>query len=166
MPSVAVRLAETEQDVEAVRALCRAFVDWQLKEFPGMREKILAYFEPVSFARTLADLPEIHARPKGAILLASLDGRPVGCVMYLEMQPGVAEVKRLFVEESGRGHGIGRILLAGMLEQMRTDGYNEACLDSAEFLTHAKQLYDRMGFVDIARAPDDPGHAYFMRYAL
>lgn len=167
MPVVAIRQAETEEDFRASRALCQAFVDWQLKVFPERRDKILAYFEPEAYARTLDELPKVHARPKGAILLADLDGRPVGCVMYLEMEPGVAEVKRLFVDESGRGHGIGRALLSEMFARMQADGYAAARLDSARFLTHAKHLYDSLGFVEIA--PPSAGaadHIYFMERQL
>lgn len=166
MPAVTVRRAETDGDFEASRALCHAFVAWQLKTFPELREKILTYFDPETYARTLAALPKLHARPKGAILLADLDGRVVGCVMYLEKEPGVAEVKRLFVDESGRGHGIGRALLTEMLGRMRSDGYTEARLDSAKFLTHAKRLYDSLGFEEIAPPPGSPDHVYFMKRPL
>lgn len=166
LPAVTVRRAETEADFQATRALCQAFVDWQLATFPDLREKILAYFEPRAYARTLAELPLVHARPKGAILLAERDGRPLGCVMYHEMEPGVAEVKRLFVAESARGLGLGRALLEAMFDLMRTDGYTEVRLESARFLTDAKRLYDKMGFVEITPPSGSPEHAYFMKRPL
>ena len=95
MPEVSVRMAEGPADFEAARTLCREWVDWQLRTFPERRDVILKVFEPEAYARTLAALPEIHARPLGGILLADIDGRSVGCVMYLEQAPGVAEIKRL-----------------------------------------------------------------------
>jgi GNAT superfamily N-acetyltransferase len=170
MAATSIRAAETDADFDAARDLCRAWVDWQLKVFPHMRDKILAKFEPVEYARTLADLPMIHARPKGAILLASLSGAPVGCVMYDEMEPGVAEIKRLFVEEAGRGHGLGRTLLTSMMAQMRSDGYATVRFSSARFLTHARALYESVGFVDIPHPADFPAKlrdvAYFMERRL
>lgn len=146
MNEAKIRLVAGEEDVEAVRALCREFVTWQLREFPHLREKIRAYFEPGRWERTLADLPRIHARPDGAILLATLGGAPVGCIMHREAAPGVAEVKRLFVTDAARGHGVGRALVTGMLDQAARDGYRTVRLDTAKFLTAAIGLYGKMGF--------------------
>jgi GNAT superfamily N-acetyltransferase len=170
IPRISIRRAETDDDVEAVRSLCRAWPEWQLKIYPDLREVILNKFEPVAYGRLLADLPQIHARPKGAMMLAHLDGRAVGCVMHDEMAPGVAEVKRLFVDEGGRGHGLGRALLNAMFAQMRSDGYAVARFSSARFLTHARRLYESAGFVDIAQPDDLPASlrdvVYFMERPL
>ncbi|WP_157961945.1 GNAT family N-acetyltransferase [Acuticoccus kandeliae] len=160
--AVSVRMAATEGDFEAARDLCRAWLDWQLRTFPDLRATILTTFEPVAYARTLAALPAIHARPKGAILLADFGARTVGCVMYQEMEPGVVEVKRLFVREEGRGHGVGEALLTGMLASMRADGYGTCRFSSARFLTAARRLYERMGFAEIPSPPGTPAHVYFM----
>lgn len=170
MPEISIRRAQTDDDVEAVRSLCRVWPEWQLKVYPDLRDVILQKFEPVAYARLLADLPQIHARPRGAMLLAHLDGRPVGCVMHEEMAPGVAEVKRLFVDEHGRGHGLGRALLHQMFAQMRGDGYETARFSSARFLTHARWLYESVGFIDIAQPEGFPAAlrdlVYFMERPL
>lgn len=170
MPQIDIHLAETDDDHAAIRAFCHDWVDWQLRTFPDKHDKILTVFEPVQYAATLAALPQIHARPKGAILLARLDGAPVGCVMYHDWEPGVAEVKRLFVAEAGRGHGLGRALLTAMLEAMKSDGYAIARFSSARFLTHARALYEAMGFQDIPQPPDFPDAlrdtVYFMERPL
>ena len=149
-----IRLADTEADFDEARALGRSWVDWLLKVYPEMRGPILAYFEPVEYEQTLAALPVVHARPKGAVLLADLGGPAVGCVMYLELEPGIAEVKRLFVDEAGRGHGLGRKLLEAMFDQMRGDGYQKVRFMSSHFLTHARKLYESVGFQDMPM-PDD-----------
>ena len=85
---------------------------------------------PVAFEATLENLPDIHKRPLGGILIASVDGTPSGCVMYSEAEPGVAEFKRMFVSVSGRGHGLGRKLLDAMFEQMVADGYQRVFFSS------------------------------------
>lgn len=165
-PNLTIRAAESEDDLDAVRALCRRFVDWQLEAVPDRSDDIHSYFEPEAFARTLAELPLIHARPKGAILLARLDGQPVGCVMYREFETGIAEIKRLFVDESGRGHGIGRALLTDMFGRMRGDGYDAVKFYSANFLTHARQLYESLGFTEIPTEPGTSGYVYAMERPL
>ena len=129
-----------------------------------------AVLDPIEYARTLENLPSIHARPKGAIILASLDGDYVGCVMYQEMAPKLAEVKRLFVAESGRGHGVGHILLTEMFRYMKNDGYERTQFSSARFLTHARDLYEKVGFEEIPLPQDIPDElaetVYFMEKAL
>jgi GNAT superfamily N-acetyltransferase len=65
-------------------------------------------------------------------------------------------VKRLFVDESGRGHGLGRALLKEMFERMRDDGYVTVRFSSARFLAHARELYESVGFTDIAQPDDFP----------
>lgn len=170
MPNQSIRQAETYEDFDAARTLSRSWAEWQLKTFPEWRREILWAFDPEAYARTVADLPVIHARPKGAILLAELDGLAVGCVMYDEMESGVAEIKRLFVDESGRGRGFGRALLEAMFVAMRRDGYSIVRFSSARFLTHARKLYVSVGFQDIPHPPGFPDGAkefvYFMEQPL
>ncbi|MCI5074755.1 GNAT family N-acetyltransferase [Oricola sp.] len=167
--TISISLAETEDEVEAVRDLCRDFVSWQLEAFPEKRETILAYFDPVSFEEALAELPAIHARPGGAILLATEDAQPLGCISYKPLESGAAEVKRLFVSPSARGKGVGGALVEAMIGEARADGYRELRLDTADFLTDACRLYHRHGFEDVT-PPATPGaassHAVFMRRAL
>lgn len=170
MASVTIRMASSASDVEAVRGLCRDFVAWQLRTFPDLRDKILTYFEPVKWEAVLTDLPSIHARPKGGMLLALIDDAPVGCIMYREMAPGVAEAKRLFVDEGRRGLGIGRALVSEMLAAVAGDGYRSIRLDTARMLTAAIELYRAMGFHECAPLGDVPPElqdiAIFMERAL
>ena len=165
-----IRLADTEADFDEARALGRTYLAWLLKTYPEQREPILAFYDPVDYEQTLAELPVVHARPKGAVLLADLGGTAVGCVMYLEMQPGTAEVMRLFVDEAGRGHGLGRKLLEAMFDQMRRDGYQKVRFMSAHFLTHARKLYETVGFQDMPLPDDYPDEYrdldYFMERSL
>lgn len=170
MSSVDISTARTPEDVLAVQQLCREFVSWLLDEFPEQRDKIQIYFEPVKWEKTLATLPQIHARPKGAMLLARLNNVPVGCIMYHEMSPVVAEVKRLFVSTEARGHGVASELVEALMESARSDGYEELRLDTTVFLTAAEQLYRKHGFIDSPHSIDLPQEALevviFMRRTL
>lgn len=148
MGNAEISMAETLDDVTAVKQLCRDFVTWVLAANPEYREKILIYFEPVKWEQTLAKLPEIHARPDGAMLLARLDGTPVGCIMYHKIDQGVAEVKRLFVATQARGKGIASSLIEALIRSAQSDGYQELRLDTTIFLSDAERLYRKHGFVD------------------
>lgn len=143
-----ISFAESPRDIEAVQQLCRDFFDWLISEFPEQRDKLRTYFDPRNWEKTLHALPSIHARPQGAILIAKHGGLPVGCVMYHEMSPGVAEVKRLFVSTFARGKGIASHLLTALIACAQADGYKELKLDTRTFLSAAEQLYRKHGFVD------------------
>lgn len=170
MSTAIISIVETPEDIFAVQQLCRDFVSWLLKEFPEQREKILIYFEPAKWEKILAKLSETHARPKGAMLLARFDELPVGCIMYHEMCPGVAEVKRLFVTNEARGMGVASGLVEALIESARSDGYRELRLDTTIFLDAAVQLYRKYGFVDSSHSIDLPTEALdvvvFMRRTL
>lgn len=146
MPEITIRSAVSEEDADAVRQLCRDYVTWQIKMFPELRAAIEAYFEPVEWERTLADLPRIHARPKGDMLLGLVDDVPLGCIMYHEMSPGIAEIKRLYVDEKARGVGLGKLLIVEAQDGVRRDGYSKIRLDGATFLDSAMKLYLKLGF--------------------
>lgn len=171
MASVSVRLVENDTDLDIARALCLEWLDWHWQNYPGDWPKGDDHpMEPDRFRAVVQDLHQLHARPKGGILIASVDGQECGCVMYHEARDGVAEFKRMFVSENGRGHGVGTRMLHAMFQQMSADGYRSVFFSSATFLTHAKTMYDRAGFVDM-KQPDgipDPwkGRIYFMQRSL
>lgn len=148
MSSLEISIAGTEQDVDDVRQLCRDFVAGLMHDHPDFHSVIQTYFEPVKWEETLSALPTIHARPSGAMVLARMGGRPVGCIMYHHMAPGVAEVKRLFVSPDARGGQVAPQLLSAMIEYARKDGYGELCLDTARFMKPAIAFYRSQGFTD------------------
>ncbi len=165
-----ISLVETPEDIAAVRDLCREFVAWQLDEFPDMREKILVYFAPEKWEKTLAALPDLHARPQGAMFLAHIEGQPVGCIMYQQANAGMAEIKRLFVSSKARGGGVASQLVTAVMEQAKADGYREMRLDTAKFLSGAINLYRKHGFLEESEGTDLPPEildlAVFMRRTL
>jgi len=170
MAKKTIFLAETEADFGAARALGFMWAKTHLEDFPEHKDLIEKYFDPDAYRETMENLHIIHARPKGAVLIAELDGRPSGCVMYQEMEPGVAEVKRLFVDPSARGHGLGNALLSEMFSNMKADHYARVRFSSAKFLSHARALYEGVGFVEIPHPHGLPDYlrdfVYFMEKPL
>jgi len=156
MSKLCVVTAQKDGQIEEVQQLCRDFVTWLLEEFPEQRDAILTYFEPAKWQTTLSELPNIHARPKGAMLLATLNDKPVGCIMYHQMEPGIAEIKRLFVSRSAHGTGAGKALVAEVLARIRADGYDKARLDTTHFLKAAVSLYESAGFKKVDPFIDFP----------
>ena len=71
-------------------------------------------------------------------------------------QPGVAEIKRMWVAPEARGLGGGRLLLDELEAAARRFGYTEVWLDSNSSLTEAIAMYRSAGFVDVPRYNTHP----------
>lgn len=162
MPDITISLVETEAEIDAVRDLCRQWPNWLIETFPENEASIRERFFSGAYGDTLTALPEIHARPKGAMFLATLGGAPAGCVMYREKEPGQAEFNRMFVASFARGHGLGERLMQAMLAQMKADGYRQVFFNSARFLTHARRMYEGLGFREVPLPPGAPELEYEM----
>lgn len=121
------------------------------------------------FAGELADLPGKYARPAGALLLArDPSGEAIGCVgMRPLSDPGVCEMKRLYVSPAGRGSGLGRALMRSVTDQARRLGYHEMRLDTLPTMAAAQGLYRQAGFEVIPPYYDTPVEGtVFMRLKL
>lgn len=71
--------------------------------------------------------------------------------MHQDMEPGVADIKRLFVDPAGRGAATAsaHALLTAIFAQMAQDGDTTVRASSAKFLTHARAIYESAWFQDI-----------------
>lgn len=137
---------ETPEQFDAVRDLCwdyRAF----LMGLGGEDEIIVRHAYPEDkYTRILASLETLHMPPNGAVRLALLDGRPVGCGMSHRLFPEVAEIKRVYVRDEVRGCGAGRAIMEALIAQCRAEGYRRILMDTGKVLTAAQTLYLSMGF--------------------
>ena len=97
-------------ELDDVRALMRAFVTWHRARHVEDIDLIERYFDQGAFDEELAGLPGKYARPHGRLLLAYLDGKPAGCVALRDLGDGICEMKRMFVPETFRGHGVLRLI--------------------------------------------------------
>lgn len=94
--------------------------------------------------------------PRGCLLLARLFGEPVGCGALRTLEPGVAEIKRMWVAPSARGLGIGRRLLKELEEVARRRRLRAIRLDTNGSLKEALKLYRSSGYREIGRFNDNP----------
>lgn len=73
----------------------------------------------------------------------------MGCCALLAMRPVEFEVAKMAVAESSRRSGVGRRLLAQVIEAARASGARRLYLETNQKLTAAIRLYESMGFQHI-----------------
>lgn len=97
-------------------------------------------------------LMDLAALMQGDVLFLvarDIDGSAVGCAALVR-RDGYGEVKRMFVDEQRRGHGIGRQLLEHLLLFASMAGLRELKLETGIHQAPALALYERFGFARCA----------------
>lgn len=82
----------------------------------------------------------------GAFVVARLEGVAVGCGAIRPMQPGVAEIKRMFVAPAARGQGLAGQILAELESLARQAGYYSVRLETGLRQPEAIKLYRKAGY--------------------
>jgi GNAT superfamily N-acetyltransferase len=95
--------------------------------------------------------------PGGAWFVAYLDGRPVGCGGLKAVDAELGEIRRVFVDESARGHGIGRRLMEALERHATGLGYRRVRLNTGNRQPEALALFRAAGYADVE---DFNGYAF------
>ena len=123
------------------------------------REYVASLAEDISFQNVddeLSSLPGKYARPTGVVLIARDGKEAAGAVAYRMAEPGVCEMKRLYVRPAFRGRDIGRELANELIDDARERGYRTMLLDTLASMAAARALYRDLGFVAVAPYYDNP----------
>ena len=100
--------------------------------------------------------------PRGVFLVARLDGQPVGCGALKTLEEGIGTIKRMWIDESARGIGLGRHILFALEDQARQLGFHRLRLETNRVLTEAQSLYRRNGYEEVSPFNNEPyAHHWF-----
>jgi putative acetyltransferase len=94
--------------------------------------------------------------PGGRIFMAVRDGQTIGCCALIRMEAGEYEVAKMAVSPAAQGSGIGRTLLAAVIEAARQAGARRLFLETNHILTPAIHLYESLGFQHVAAEHPSP----------
>lgn len=139
MSAVEIKQAASDADIESARKIFREYETWLGLDlcFQG-------------FEAELAGLPGKYSPPSGRLYLAAVGDDVAGCIALRELEPGICEMKRLFVRDAFRGHRIGLLMIERLLNDARDIGYTKMRLDTLPSkMGKAVQLYESHGFREI-----------------
>lgn len=125
------------EDVPAVVELVRA----TLTEFG------ITFGEGAETDAQLSSLPESYDSVGGAFFVAvDDDGTLLGTAGVALVEPGVYELRKMYLLPSARGRGLGQQLFDRCLGTVKQRSATKLVLDTTEKMTAAIAFYERNGF--------------------
>lgn len=139
-PDFRLQAVTTAQDYAVFKILLLEYAD-----------KDLANAANSTIWQDLEDLQGRYGAPRGAAVLAYAGDRLAGCgALAATQQPGVAEIKRIYVRAPFRRQGLARTLTRHLAAQAQAMGYAMAAISTWPENTQALALYRALGFAPIA----------------
>ncbi|MGW3092721.1 GNAT family N-acetyltransferase [Streptomyces sp. NPDC001102] len=109
-------------------------------------------FDPSDLVR-----PQEVSGTAGAFFVAYEEGRAVGCGALRTLEPGVGEIKHVWVHPRARRLGLARRILAALEDEAAARGHRVVRLDTHASLTEAQAMYRAAGYREIPAYVD---HVY------
>jgi GNAT superfamily N-acetyltransferase len=141
-----ISLVLEASDSPVSEELQRAYFADIARRYPGWSPDLIPSADPAEVAP-----------PVGAWVVAYLGEQPVGCGGIKRLDDEAAELKRIYVDDSARGQGLGRRLLRQLEAHARELGYERLRLDTGDLQPEALTLFRSAGYVEI---PDYNGNTW------
>jgi GNAT superfamily N-acetyltransferase len=94
--------------------------------------------------------------PRGVFVVVHLRDEAVGCGAVKHHPGRVSDIKRMWIAESARGMGLGRLLLHHLEGLAAEQGSTQVRLETNDVLSEALALYRASGYVEVAPFNDEP----------
>ncbi len=147
-----IAIAPADPGDPAARACLNAYADLLADRIPGI---------PRAHVPDPDHEAEAYRPPRGQFLLAWADRLPVACVAVKTLEPGLGEVKRLWVDPAARGQGLARRMMERIEGEARALGMRALKLDTNDHLPEAIALYRATGWTPCAPYTDWPATHWF-----
>jgi putative acetyltransferase len=121
--------------------------DTDAQELIGELDKELLQRYPASSVHML-DLDKI-TNQSGTFLVGYVSGIAVSCCSVCEIEPGVGEVKRVFVKPQYRRKGIAESMMESLEEQAAECGFKFLRAETGHKQPEAIAMYQKLGYYDI-----------------
>jgi len=102
-----------------------------------------------NFDNELEHLPGEYAPPEGCIFLCKIKEDIAGCIALRKLEPGICELKRMYVRKGYREKGMGKQLADKIIERAKEIGYRIMRLDTLRSMKTAIRIYEELGFREI-----------------
>jgi GNAT superfamily N-acetyltransferase len=160
---VEVILVRSQAEIEDVKTLIYEFIDWLGARYPELEDTIRSYFKQQGFNEEMADLLKVYGPPCGECLLARIDDKPAGIVMFKPHGTLECEMNRMFVRSSARRQGVAQALTNRMFTRAKDLGYQRMILSALDKHHEAIPLYRKLGFTDDDRPSELHDNAHEVR---
>lgn len=122
----------------------RQWVDEHRDPSPASRDRVNAGLQLID--SLVADLRRAYGPPRGDILLWFEGQGLVACGALRELEPGIGEIRRIYVRDDFRGKEFGRPFVRALMERARQLGYRKLRADALPTMRAAIEFYEELGF--------------------
>jgi putative acetyltransferase len=135
MASVDVRPAQAEDVTQLVALVREVLAEFGLEFGAGSETDA-----------QLLELPASYERAGGRFWVAQAENRLVGTCGVYPLEPGVMELRKMYLARAARGGGLGRQLLAEAVSFARAARATRMVLDTVDQMERAIAFYEAHGF--------------------
>jgi len=93
--------------------------------------------------------PEDVLVPGSGFLVGRVEGQAVACGGFRPLEPGIAEIKRMYVAPEHRGRGYSKVMLQTLERMAKESGYEAVRLETRNLQLAAIALYESQGYLRI-----------------
>ncbi len=149
-PNTSLRRVKWAQEIDTVRGFFKGYRDWLADHQEATGPSGPAESTGLGMIDELiAGLPGAYGPPRGDVFFGVEQETIVACGALRELEPEVAEIKRLYVREDHRGPGFGTRLTSALLDRARDLDYARVRVDTLPTMFAAIQFYQDLGFKPI-----------------
>ncbi|HEV2449269.1 MAG TPA: GNAT family N-acetyltransferase [Thermoplasmata archaeon] len=146
-PALLLRPVRWSEDLDTVRRLFREYRQWLADHqdpSPESRERVTNGLAMVD--SLIENLPQSYRPPRGDILLWFESGNLVACGALRELEPGIAEFRRIHVRPDHRGTEFGRPFVLALIARARELRFARVRAEALPTMRAAIEFHEQLGF--------------------